>query len=263
MKKVINDDTEVFVGEWCSDRPRRFGVWRVFWGLLFLVAAATIVLSLLDVFTLSGISNIGWLVLAIFLAALTIASLFRLKWFGLFLPLAGIATIANYQTEYLSVSDSTIGAIWAVAGLAAIGFSILFHRRRYWHHRRKNRPSPRHNKTTEDSDISIDVNFGSAIKYVESDDFRHARIDCNFSSVKIYFDNASIKGDKATIDLLDASFSGLELYIPSAWRIVNNVHCSLAGIEEKNQRRRFDPKDEKIVELTGELNLSGVEIIYV
>ncbi|MDR3125590.1 MAG: hypothetical protein LBU20_00745 [Candidatus Nomurabacteria bacterium] len=238
---------------------KKNNAWRVFWGLLFLVAAAAIVLSLLDIFTLSGISNIGWLVLAIFLAALAIASLLRLNWFGLLLPIAGIITIANYQTEYLSASDSAIGAVWAVAGLSAIGLSILFHRQR-----RSGSccsTGSRRDKTS-DNDFVVDVNFGSAVKYIESDNFRQARLDCNFGSIQAYFDNAKIKGDKATIEI-NSSFSGIELYVPSNWRIVNNIRRNLSGVDEKNQRRRFDSKDEKTVEIVGGLNLSGVEIIYV
>lgn len=263
MSKKTNDDVEVFAcGLDSQVGSRHPGLWRVFWGLFFLVAAAAVALSTLGIFTLSGINNIGWLVLAIFLLALAIASLFKLNWFGLFLPLAGIATIANYQTDYLSISGDNIAAVWIVAVMLSIGFTILFHRS--WRSKYRRHYRKRHGKTSAssrdaDNEVYVNASLGSTVKYIDSDDFQRAVLKCELGSITAYFDNAKIKGDNAEI-VIDGSLSGFVLYIPKDWRLVNNTRCSLGGVSESN---RSSAKATKTVTLTGNLDLSGVEITYV
>lgn len=53
--------------------------------------------------------------------------------------------------------------------------------------------------------ISFDTSFGASIKYVNTDDFQSASLDCSFGSMKVYFDNAMMQQPQATI-YLDASF---------------------------------------------------------
>jgi len=244
----------------------RIGLWRIFWGLFFIAAATAVIFNILNIYTFAGL-NVGWIILGIFLIALTINCLFKLNWFGVFIPLAGLATIANYQTEYLNVTDQTIGAIWIVAGLLAIGFSILFHRS--WHKYVhvggfKNDFSDKYEKVIDqedDSEIFVKVHMGSTIKHVNTDDFKRAVLKANLGAIKVYFDNAKIKGDKAEI-IVDGSLSGFELYIPREWRVVNNVKCSLAGVEEK-YHRASDSKATKTVVLSGKIDLAGIEITYV
>lgn len=107
--------------------------------------------------------------------------------------------------------------------------------------------------------ISFDTSFGASIKYVNTDDFQSASLDCSFGSMKVYFDNAMMQQPQATI-YLDASFSGVELYIPKSWAMINKVHAAFGAVEEKNQNV---PDGVHSVILTGECNFSGVTIIYV
>ncbi|GHU08463.1 membrane protein [Alphaproteobacteria bacterium] len=247
----------------CCRGSRHIG-WRVFIGMLFLLAAAAVVCSALNIITL-GI-NVGWLLLTILLAAIAVAGLVKLNWFGLFMATAGIVTVVSTQTDYLPQLDGHIGTLWIVAVLVSIGFSILFHRRHSWyksfHGERKGDKYETVIDAVDDTEINVDVNFSSTIKYINSNDFRRARLDCNFGSITVYFDNAAIKGDSAVIDI-DSSFSGLELYVPKEWNIIDDLSKTGAGISFKNNRRGYDKKDEKTVTLTGNLNLSGIEIVYI
>ncbi|MCL2085412.1 hypothetical protein FWH09_00515 [Candidatus Saccharibacteria bacterium] len=239
---------------------RRIGIGRVFWGMFFLFAATAVILSMLDVVTF-GI-NIGWLLLTTFLAAIAMASMFRLEWFGVFMPVAGILTIGILKTDYLDfIGIRGIWPIWIAAVLLAIGFSILFRRRgkimseiigdddEVIDH-------------ADDEEIEVNVNVGGIIKYVNSDDFRKAYIKCNVGGVKVYFDNAKIKGKSATIEI-SGMMSGIKLYVPKEWKIVNEVNCTAAGIEEKNKRADIDAKKEKMVYLKGSLTAAGAEIVYI
>ena len=77
--------------------------------------------------------------------------------------------------------------------------------------------------------------------------------------MKVYFDRAHV-GENGAVINIDASFSGIELYIPKTWKLVNNMNVSLAGVEEKNSR---NVTEEVTVTLTGDIKFSGIEIIYV
>lgn len=252
--------------------------WRVFWGTSFLLAAAAVVLSTLGIITF-GI-NIGWLLLSILLAAMAVACTFKLFWFGVFLPVAGILNILIVNTDYLSIGPTAIGPIWITAYLLSIGFTILFHHS-YKHHGRKNHRNlhvihdphthfDRHNpdkhenviNRDDESEVFVDVSLSSTIKYVNTENFERALLRCNLGAVKAYFDNAKVKGDEATIELRGL-MCGFELYVPRNWRVVDNVSNSMSGVSEKNAPRFADKKDEKTVYLTGSITMSGVEIIYV
>jgi hypothetical protein len=264
IKKISKDKNKVCSRGHNDCTGRRFGGWRIFWGLFFIAAAAAVTFSILDIYTFNGF-NIGWVVLGIFLVALAINCLFKLNWFGFFLPIAGLATIANYQTGYLAISDQTIGAIWIVAGLLAIGFTILFHRHHSWH---KNFGIGRSAKNYEkiidaedEDDVFVKVNMGSTIKYINTDNFRRAVLKANFGAITAYFDGAKIRGDKAEI-VIDGSLAGFELFIPKQWNVVDNIKRNAAGVEIKNHPAN-DTKGKKTVVLSGKIDLSGVEITYV
>jgi hypothetical protein len=254
---------------------KRAGLWRVFWGLFFLAAAAAVLLSALNIFTFGGI-NISWLILGIFLAALAIASLFKLQWLGVFAPIAGLLTIDTCQTHYLGLSTEVIWPIWVAAVLLSIGFGILFHRShgRWYHvghirhdtHTKFDRHHPDKHENVinqdDDSEVFVDVNMGATIKYVNTDDFQSAVLNCKLGSIKVYFDNAKIKGDSALVDI-NSTMSGIELFVPRNWRIIDSTSKTMSGIDEQNAPRFTDRVDEKTVTLTGSLTRSGIEITYI
>ncbi|GLB29840.1 hypothetical protein LAD12857_17630 [Lacrimispora amygdalina] len=100
---------------------------------------------------------------------------------------------------------------WPVLGAAlfeSIGLSIIFHDHHYHHGHYKNEE---HFTEIIDQDdgksFHFETTFGSSIKYVNSDDFSQANLNCSFGAMKIYFDNAVIQNENAVIRL-DVSFEG-------------------------------------------------------
>lgn len=247
-----------------SERHRKKYLFlQIFWGTLFLAGAVGALLSGFNIITL-GI-NLGWLLIIVFLGAIAITSLFSLSWFSVFLPAAGILTIINGKTDLLNFNDEIIGAIWIAAALLTIGFSILFHKRSYrWskYHGNNSSGNSTAEKIEDESDIDISARFSGAVRYINTDNFKHANINCDFGSIKAYFDNAKIKGTEATINI-NSSFSGIALFIPKTWRVTNNISCNMGSVDEKNSSRIENQKDQKTLTLTGTINLSGVEIYYV
>ncbi|MCL1876641.1 hypothetical protein FWF74_01195 [Candidatus Saccharibacteria bacterium] len=236
--------------------PRRHIFARIFWSMFFLIAAAAIAAQIFGFLTFS--INIWWLILVIFLTAIMVSSLVKLNWFMVFVPMACIATIANYQTDLLNLNGQAIGGLFGIAVLVSIAFSILFRRRNCddcWKCEGFSKP-----ESSNERQVAIQVHFGSAVRYIESKELEKVLIDSRFGGVKVYFNNAIPAGKELNI-MIDSSFSGIEMYIPRNWRIINGLDSSFGGIDEKN-RTELTP-DSPTVHLVGNVNLSGVEIIYI
>jgi predicted membrane protein len=253
-----------------TSKFNRCGRWglanRIFWGLFFLAIAAAVVCNAFGVITF-GI-NFAIVIVAIILTTLIFKSLFRLMWPGVFIPLAGLVTILGETTDWFSLTGQNIGALFLSAFLLSVAFTIMF-RRKHGHfheHLRDHRhmmDGEHFDKIINDhdeSDVEVDVRLGSTIKYINSDNFESAKIKCYLGAVKVYFDSAKLgKKNEAEI-YIDALMSGIELYIPKDWTVVNNTSNTMSGVNEKNAPHS---DGKKTVTLSGNLNMSGVEIIYV
>lgn len=114
-------------------------------------------------------------------------------------------------------------------------------------------------KSVDGSYVWLKRSFTSSMEYVRSDNFQHADIALNFSGLKVYFDEAVIQGSEAVIHV-EASFSGLELFIPSEWEIDDRLQHFAAGTEVKPRPQNIAPT--KILRLEGSVNFSGVTVHY-
>jgi len=250
-------ESVVFVGS--KIKPHKVFAWSLFWGLIFLLGATAAILGALGIISY-GI-NIGWVLLAILLVAIAIASLVKLNWFGFFMPIAGIMTVIATQTEYFSVFKDQIWMVWLIALLLTTSFSILFHRRRC--------PCPKKScssaksKSVDDKNvIKLHQHFGEITKYIESQNLEKVEVDFSFSGAKLYFDNAKLAKNNAVLDL-DLRFSGLELYVPRDWAVIDDCDSKFGGVSEKHRRRCSGDNSKNTLTLTGEVKFSGVEINYI
>lgn len=234
---------------------------RMFWGLLFIVSAVCLILGS------AGIINFGvniWMVvLGVLSVAVMIRSLIALEWFGVFMPAALMVTIFSEQIEAAAnISELNIGAVWVGAALLSVGFSILFHRRRFlgrhgyrWNKNENNRA----NRDTE-SEAVVSARFGSSIKYLQSNNLKKVEIDCSFGDVKVYFTDAKLAKGGAIADI-DVSFGAVELFVPKDWLVIDDMGHSFGDVEEKGVARNTDK--EKILTLKGNISFSGVEVVYI
>lgn len=231
---------------------------KIFWGLFFILSGLLIIVNQLGYFTQINILS---LVFTILLIAIIIKSIFHRFFGGIFFPLAMIGII---YAEALEITSITPWPILITAFFLSIGFSIMFHKKNrfslFYNHSHDNHE---HFDTiineNDDSIVETHVSFGSSIKYVNSNNLKRANFSCSFGALKIYFDNTILDENGAEIHL-NASFSGVELYIPKNWTVVFSASTNLAGIDEKN---RSTPDGKNTVTLIGDISLSGVEIIYV
>ncbi len=256
-----------------------------FWGTIFIAAAVLLVVGQLGI--LKEIS-VWSLVFAVFFGAMFISGIVYRQPAGVLFSLAFLYIIFDEPLGITGVSPWTaLGA----ALLGTIGISIIrnpgkkngdWRTEKYGEQETYREITENLYQGQEETDSVPDdqeeytenqeetgnfggdclefvTRFGESIKYVNSEDFCRARVECKFGGCTIYLDNAMIKSGRAVLEL-DLFCAGIQLYVPSDWKILNSANVLMAGIDEKNNRR--SPGETTLI-LTGDVKLSGVEIIYI
>lgn len=248
---------------------------NIFWGLFLLLAAVFLVVSRLGFLEGFGVVSI---LFAIFWVAILIEGVIRLSFGKILFSLAFLSIIFD---EQLGIEAITPWVVLAAALLGTIGLNMIFKRKKHysydgdWNKHYGDKIVDVEIDTEADADmydeakrqanglsgnkIFFRTNFGSAVKYVNSDNFEFAALECSFGAMKVFFDNATIQNGNATIEL-DVSFGGVELYLPKHWSVVNQTDTAFGGVDEKNHN---STNGSPVVTLTGDVNFAGVTIIYV
>ena len=195
------------------------------------------------------------------LLAFSVMSFTRMNFvFGLF-PLSLIALI--WQDE-LGISDVNPWLLMGSSVILGIGLSIIFHKskcgryERCFSHRHFRDQVASSTSSDEGESVTIESTFGDQVKYVRSADLKSVKIDSNFSSVKVYFDQCQVNPEGATI-FVDCNFSGVFLYIPRTWNIENKAQVFAGSVEGAST----GGGDFIKVTLVGDVNFGSVKIIYV
>ncbi|MFA9396964.1 MAG: hypothetical protein ACERKV_01680 [Clostridiaceae bacterium] len=228
---------------------------NIFWGVLFVLAGIVLVVSKLGFFP--GVNALS-MILTVFLVIVIVKSIFHLNFIGILFPLAFICIIYDKQ---LGITAITPWTVLFAALLGSIGLSMIFHKHIKWGNTKFNNEDYKFEKidVEDEGNIAFKNSFGACIKYVNTDKFEQAQFDCSFGAMKVYFDNANMIKDNAVVKI-DASFSGVELYIPKTWNVEDKTTVFLGGVSEKN---RSNQETINKLTLVGNISFSGVEIIYI
>lgn len=233
---------------------------KIFWGVFLILAAAFLVVGKLGFLQELGL----WTILfAVFWAAVLIKGVIKLSFGEILFSIAFLCILFD---EQLGIEALTPWTVLAAALLGTIGLNLLFRRRKHYY-------GGRHKETvigdnvefgdvvsfSQGEEVRCECSFGSATKYIDSADFRYAFLECSFGAMKVYFDRAVIPSGHGTVEL-DVSFSGVELYVPREWTVVNSVDTAFGGVDEKG---RNQSEGTPVLTLSGEVNFSGVTVIYV
>lgn len=203
------------------------------------------------------------LIMTVILAIILLTSLVDLSISG---SVFSIAFLTMLYAGPLGITKLVPWTILGIALLVTIGLSIIFHPHRNWYHwdwrSDRNFTSDWNDDAIDTSDQSttvINATMGDTVRYIESDDFKSARIHASMSGVKAYFDKAVIKGDQATIHIEDY-MSEVKLFVPKDWQIFNNIDPAMGNVQIfDNNSAHEGPK----VYLTGKVNLGGLEVYYI
>lgn len=225
---------------------------NVFWGLFFIVGGILVIANQLGYLVNL---NLFSLFCTILLIPIIIKSAIHLCWGGIFFPIALLGII---YAGPLGITNLVPWPILIAALFATIGFSFIIHPKKYEISMENSEHFDQIINNPDSNVVSCKVSFGSSIKYVNTDCFETGKFECSFGALKVYFNQTEVK-EKEPVIYLDASFSGVEIYVPKTWKLINRVNCSLGGIEEKN----VDSSANIPVRLEGNVKFSGVEIIHV
>lgn len=228
---------------------------RVFWGIFLLVGAAFLVVSKLGYF--SDI-NIFSLLFTILLIGIIIKSIIKVNFTGILFPLAFIGIIYD---DKLGITAITPWTILFAALLGSIGLSLIFKRPSKWS---KLNYSWDGEKTEtinieDEGHIRFKTSLGSSIKYINTNKFEYANLECSLGNMQVYFDNAIMAKENAVVKI-NVSFAAMQIYIPRGWNVINNANVSFGAIEEKNKR---DSVITNTLTIIGDVSFSGVEIFYI
>ena len=239
---------------------------NIFWGVLFVLVAVFVVLDVFIGFSV----NLWQMFLTVFLVYVIVKSIPRYNFFGIIFPLLLIAHMYNQMFWW---TGNIFGwyinffswDILLAALCLCIGLSFLFKSKRrnfFYYCGNSGREKNSFNEvidSIEEPEVTAETSFGSSTKFVKSENFRRADFKCSFGSMKIYFDNATLSPDGAVV-FIENSFSGIELYVPKEWKVIDNISSSFGGVDEKNYN--VGNSESKLF-LEGSNSFGGIEIIYI
>lgn len=78
--------------------------------------------------------------------------------------------------------------------------------------------------------VKVEHSFGGISKYVNSDNFREARISNSFGECNVFFNNTILAADHALIRV-ENSFGSTNIYLPSTWRVVTRQDTAFGNVE--------------------------------
>ncbi|OOM10718.1 LiaF transmembrane domain-containing protein [Clostridium saccharobutylicum] len=231
---------------------------RIFWGVLFILAGIFMIMSKLTYFPNV---NVFSLLLTVFLVIVIVKSVLHLNFSGILFPIAFICIIYDRQ---LGITNITPWTVLIAALLGSIGLSMIFHKHIKWNHHNYYHNNDEDYKfekidVEDESHVKFKNSFGASIKYINTDKFEQGEFDCSFGAMKLYFDNAVMSNENAVVRI-NASFSGMELYIPKAWNVDDKTNVFLGSVSEKNRNNQVTTNT---LTLVGDVSFSGVEIIYI
>lgn len=235
----------------------------IFWGVVFVLLAALVIVSELGL-----IKGIGFwtIVFSVIFGAMLIKGLVK---FDMTQILFSVAFLCIVWDEVLGIEAITPWPVLLAALFGSIGFSMIFgkSKKKYYENKYEGHNGNKHIHGAENSTVEHDygdevncqVKFGSIVKYVNSENLQKVNASVSFGSATIYLDNAKVQGNEILVNI-DVSFGGVELYVPRDWYITNNMQTSFAGVDEENRNSGLNLVN---VVLIGTANFAGVDIRYV
>lgn len=220
-------------------------------GLLLIAVAAYLILNKLEL-----VPDVQWfrLILTLIMGYIVIKSIPKMEFFGIIMPLCFLGCV--YDTE-LGIEMITPWTLLGAGLLVSGGLEMIF----------RKKPSMNIYMNTSDHaeesvsgrTVYLKNSFNSTSKYVNSEEFSEARIENNFGSCNVYFNNAVIANKKASIHL-DNSFGEMNIYIPKTWRADITRDVSFGDLRIYGQGNA--DVDAPAVHIHGQSNFGTISIYF-
>ena len=188
-------------------------------GIVLLVLAAWILLQ--GNFGIPSLDGKIWPLLGIvFFAYQSVESLLRRHLTSAVFTALVAVMIANHFYNILPIPNQSL--FWASI-LAVLGVGYLTHSSKFWNGK----------KWWYDGEKTIltdkEVAFGAGTFYKQDQELVEDQVEVGFGNAKIYYDNAEILGDTATLKV-EVGFGNAVIYVPQHWRVDLKVEtfCGVA-----------------------------------
>ena len=157
--------------------------------------------------------------------------------------------ITNHFYSILPIPNQTL--FWASI-LIVLGVSALTHSNRTWNGK----------KWWHDGEKTIfidkEVAFGTGTFYKQEQELVEDQVEVGFGNAKIYYDNAEILGDTATLKV-EVGFGSATVYVPQHWRVDLKVETSFGAAKADAP---VAPTSKTLI-ICGEVAFGKLGVVYV
>ena len=217
-------------------------------GIVLLVLAALVLLQ--GNFGIPSFGGEIWPLLGIvFFAYQSVESLLRRHLTSASFTALVALMIANHFYDILPIPNQSL--FWASI-LIVIGVSALTHSNRTWNGK----------KWWYDGKKTIltdkEVAFGSGTFYKQEQELVEDQVEVGFGNAKIYYDNAEMLGDTATLKV-EVGFGNAVIYVPQHWRVDLKVEtfCGVAKADTS-----LAPTSKTLI-IRGDVAFGKLGVVYV
>lgn len=217
-------------------------------GIVLLVLAALILLQ--GNFGIPSLGGHIWPLIGIgFFAYQSVEALLRRHLTSAVFTALVALMIANHFYNILPIPNQSL--FWASI-LAVLGVGYLTHSSKFWNGK----------KWWYDGEKTIltdkEVAFGSGTFYKQEQELVEDQVEVGFGNAKIYYDNAEILGDTATLKI-EVGFGNAVIYVPQHWGVDLKVEtfCGVAKADTP-----LAPTSKTLI-IRGDVAFGKLEIVYV
>jgi len=177
-------------------------------GIVLLVLAALVLLQ--GNFGIPSLGGEIWPLIGIgFFAYQSVEAILRRHFTSASVTTLVALMIANHFYDILPIPNQSL--FWASV-LIVLGVSMLTHTNRTWNGK----------KWWYDGEKTIltdkEVAFGAGTFYKQDQELVEDEFEVGFGNAKIYYDNAEMLGDSATLKI-EVGFGNAVIYVPQHWRV--------------------------------------------
>lgn len=229
---------------------------KIFWGIFFILAAVYVVVSKFGILPDVGVFSI---LVTVFLIWLLLEGIRHVNFYEILFSIAGFCIVYD---EQLGITELTPWTVLGAALLGSIGLSLIFggfKRKKTAYQFESAGYAGCGSEQCTGEQLRCENNFGSAIRYINSDNFKSAKIENNFGSLSVYFDNAVVQSGTAVVNV-ESNFGEVHLYLPKEWRVQNNLDRSFGTIREDGSSIG---SSVTVLFLNGSANFGVITIHYI
>ena len=217
-------------------------------GIVLLVLAAVVLLQ--GNFGIPSFGGQIWPLIGIgFFAYQSVEAILRRHFTSATVTALVALMIANHFYNIFPIPNQSL--FWAGV-LIVLGVSMLTHTNRTWNGK----------KWWYDGEKTIltekEVAFGSGTFYKQDQDLVEDEFEVGFGNAKIYYDNAEMLGDSATLKI-EVGFGNAVVYVPQHWRVDLKVEtfCGAAKADAP-----VAPTSKTLI-IRGDVAFGKLGIVYV